>query len=216
MFDTYARSDEAVRILGAKRVLLHPSDAELLIYTCFELEDCAKANWLGHSDWRLVWCEGATLASQVTRWEISKKRQPCCFPGCAPFLDEDTHSWMFEKASPGYYLIDFEPRWKGYEWGDQEDALCAGFGTKLFARAPEQCVMEAAFAFYGANAGERLLQFDYHWGAMEGEDEKRCVLGAFDENGWSITLDEPWVTEDDHGVCLWRKPELGLVSKPGR
>ncbi len=215
MFDTYARSDEAVRILGPKKVLLHPSDAELLIYTCLELQDCAKANWLGHSDWRLAWCEGRTLASQLKRWEISPTSQPCCHAPSAKFLDEDTYPWMFQEGTPGYYLIDFAGRYRGLEWGDQEDELVAEFGTKLFARAPEQCVMEAAFAFFMRNGGERLLEYDYHWGAIEDASESRCAVGVFDDKGWSITMIEPYVEGEDHVVCLWRKPELGLISKPG-
>ncbi len=210
MFDTFARLEEAIDALGARNVLPDPSRSEALGYTLAELRECATCNWIGQSDWRLAWCEGASLASQLTRWEINPKRQPCCHAPSAALLDQTEYPWMFEDAKSGYYLVDFAGRWQGFEWGDQEDKL-AKFG-KLFARAPEQIVMEAAFGFYGQNEGERLLEFDFHWGMIEGEDEKRCSVGAFDEKGWAITLDEPWTTGENLVVCLWRKPEL---FKPG-
>lgn len=185
----------ALEILGEGRVVgykdacriwqVDQADAEPATpYTEEILTQAAERNQNSGEDWRLVYCTGLSLRSQLEVMGDNRKKQPCFDRDYKWWLEAQQGEWANKAIGPGYRLLDFSCPFTSKNWQQQSDAITAS--GEQFARAEEQAVAEACFSNYIVNGKERLLQGRYHWGQLRPANGDHVCVGLFDDDGFHV------------------------------
>ncbi|MBI2454080.1 MAG: hypothetical protein HYV54_00690 [Parcubacteria group bacterium] len=166
------------------------------------LQECARENQGGGTDWRLVYIHGLSLREQRKQIGVNRDHQPC-FYNSDWWLQEKEDGWANFKPESGYYLVDFNGRFGLTSWKKQDKKI-AELGDQ-FERTHETVVAEAVLSIFKTTQ-ERLLENRYHWGVSLDSVGLRVLVGLFDRRGLVVSRYHPdW---DDCGhlrVCLFRK-----------
>lgn len=184
-----------------------PADRVVLRYHRETFLNCMAENKAREAMWVLVWLFGFSLRAQRARAGENRFRTPVfdSDPDCW-WLDRSENPWVNRKFPGAYYLINFEGKFGGMPWKEQEENIHALGGV---FRAREAMITEAAIGFRQARHFPLLANW-YHWGPSRDSQKRRVYVGQFDNRGFWIQGEEedPEKPDDRLRVCLVKSWEF--------
>jgi hypothetical protein len=163
------------------------------------LRESIEANRNGEQ-WALAYCTGQSI--RQIRQKIGTSNQPC-FCDNDWWLEDDEDYWADKTLEPGYYLLNFNGKFRDENW-DTQGRHIAELGP-MFERCHEFLVSEAVFSNFNIHNGERILKNWYHWGQELDSVGYRVVVGDFDSGGFGVGGRSPGGSHDRLRVVVARK-----------
>lgn len=174
-------------------------------YSEATLQQCARENASGATDWRLIYINGLSLREQREIRGTDVDYEPCFSAGATWWLESEYNVWTMRNPDAGYYLVNFQGQLGDMTW-DVQDAWVAELGGQ-FERCNEAVFAEAIQTIFMVNDGERIAEDWYHWGAtVTSSSDRRLVVGCFSATK-KISIDGRTIDyrDDSIRVCVSRK-----------
>lgn len=168
--------------------------------------------------WLLGYSYGLSISELYLMFGHHHKESPsfCPCKRCSIYYSRWLNrNWSEQRGEAGYYLLDLEPRFTGFDYQEQNRRIVEELGV-CFERAPLSLLVEAWFAAQ-LITGENLFKL-FHWGAglypvgrvamanneaRPGQHKKNSLLvfAINQNNGFS-----------DLGVHVTKRPEIKVIS----
>jgi hypothetical protein len=149
------------------------------------LRESIEANRSGEQ-WALAYCTGKSI--RQIREIVGTSGQPR-FYNNDWWLKPSEDSWATQVLQPGYYLLNFNGKFRDENW-DTQSSHIDELGP-LFVRCHETLVSEIVFSNFHIFGGERLLENWYHWGKELTSGGRRVRVGDFGSNGFRVGYCSP-------------------------
>jgi hypothetical protein len=177
-----------------------PADLRIR-YSEAALREALEANTRGE-DWRLCYYSGQNPRQMRNRLGTNTLSQPCVYRNDW-WLKNSEDYWATKMIEPGYYLLNFNPKFRNQNYETQDRSIAA-LGD-VYERAHEFLVMESALSTFIILNSERLLENWYHWGVELDSDCDRVRVGSFDSRGFGVFSATPFLSASYLRVVLARK-----------
>jgi hypothetical protein len=174
-----------------------------VLYPISVARQCAQANKKKKADYRLVYYCGRSLRQMHKVRGTDPRQQPCFYDGNSLWSRKQEIFWTDVGAESGYYLINFQPRFRNF-LSTTQDLKLSELG-EVYAALPECVFAETVFSIFMLT-GERLLERDIHSGPSIDSYGNHVKIGYNDSNGLSVSSFD--YARKDSGMVTFIRPHV--------